>query len=336
MLVSIVIPCYNSEHTIERVADACFETFEKLDGYDYEMILVNDYSKDDTFGAITRVCQKYSNVKGVNLARNFGQHCAIMAGLHYVNGDFVVGMDDDLQNHPDQIVQFLAKAEEGYDVVFGVFKERKFNAFKNLTGAVSRFLLWHLLERPKDIQMSSFWLARRYVIEKVKEYEGDSPFIQLLFFRTTYNMANIEIEHFAREVGQSNYTFRKGLRLFLSMISYTVAPLQWAYFFGVAFSMVGFLGGIIVFAHKLLNPNTAVGWSSIMCVLFIFFGIVFLMLGVIGDYLGKMVLNLSRKPQYVVRDEINVSADLPTGVVDTASGRTDTIVQGKADETGRV
>jgi undecaprenyl-phosphate 4-deoxy-4-formamido-L-arabinose transferase len=271
------------------------------------------------------VCQKYSNVKGVNLARNFGQHAAIMAGLHYVNGDFVVGMDDDLQNHPDQIVQFLEKAEQGYDVVFGVFKERKFNAFKNLTGAVSRFLLWHLLERPKDIQMSSFWLARRYVIDKVKEYEGDSPFIQLLFFRTTYNMANIEIEHFEREVGQSNYTFRKGLRLFLSMISYTVAPLQWAYFFGVVFSMVGFLGGIIVFVHKLLYPNTAVGWSSIMCVLFIFFGIVFLMLGVIGDYLGKMVLNLSRKPQYVVRDEVNVNADLPTGVVDTASGRTDPV-----------
>ena len=299
MLVSIVIPCYNSEHTIERVADACAETFAKLDGYDYEMVLVNDYSKDDTF--------------------------AIMAGLHYVNGDFVVGMDDDLQNHPDQIVQFLEKAEQGYDVVFGVFKERKFNAFKNLTGAVSRFLLWHLLERPKDIQMSSFWLARRYVIDKVKEYEGDSPFIQLLFFRTTYNMANIEIEHFEREVGQSNYTFRKGLRLFLSMISYTVAPLQWAYFFGVVFSMVGFLGGIIVFVHKLLNPNTAVGWSSIMCVLFIFFGIVFLMLGVIGDYLGKMVLNLSRKPQYVVRDEVNVNAELPTGVVDTASGRTDPV-----------
>ena len=204
MLVSIVIPCYNSEHTIERVADACAETFAKLDGYDYEMVLVNDYSKDDTFGAITRVCQKYSNVKGVNLARNFGQHAAIMAGLHYVNGDFVVGMDDDLQNHPDQIVQFLEKAEQGYDVVFGVFKERKFNAFKNLTGAVSRFLLWHLLERPKDIQMSSFWLARRYVIDKVKEYEGDSPFIQLLFFRTTYNMANIEIEHFEREVGHAH------------------------------------------------------------------------------------------------------------------------------------
>ena len=325
MLVSIVIPCYNSEHTIERVADACAETFAKLKDYDYEMVLVNDYSKDDTFGAITRVCRKYSNVKGVNLARNFGQHAAIMAGLHYVNGDFVVGMDDDLQNHPDQIVQFLEKAEQGYDVVFGVFKERKFNAFKNLTGAVSRFLLWHLLERPKDIQMSSFWLARRYVIDKVKEYEGDSPFIQLLFFRTTYNMANIEIEHFEREVGQSNYTFRKGLRLFLSMISYTVAPLQWAYFFGVVFSMVGFLGGIIVFIHKLLHPDTAVGWSSIMCVLFIFFGIVFLMLGVIGDYLGKMVLNLSRKPQYVVRDEVNVNTDLPTGVVDTASGRTDPV-----------
>ena len=136
MLVSIVIPCYNSEQSIGEVVDLCMEEFDKMDNYECEMILINDYSKDKTFEAIKRCAAKYPNVKGINLAKNFGQHAAIMAGLHYVNGDLVIGMDDDLQNHPSQIRQFLDKLEEGYDIVFGVFKERKFSWYKNLTGSI--------------------------------------------------------------------------------------------------------------------------------------------------------------------------------------------------------
>ena len=245
------------------------------------------------------------NVTGISLAKNFGQHAAIMAGLHYVRGELVVGMDDDMQNHPSQIRQFLEKEKEGYDVVFGVFQERKFGFMKNLTGAVSRFLLWHLLERPKGIQMSSFWLARRYVIEKVKEYEGNNAFIQLLFFRTTHNMANIEIEHYEREVGQSNYTFRKGLKLFMSFMNYSTIPLRLATVFGVLFSMAGFIAALVVLIHKLVDPSVAVGWSSLMCAMLILFGIVFLMLGILGEYVGKLILTSSKTPQYVIRDIVN-------------------------------
>lgn len=302
MLVSIVIPCYNSEHTIGEVVDLCMEEFDKMDGYECEMILVNDFSRDGTFEAIRRAAEKYPNVTGISLAKNFGQHAAIMAGLHYVRGELVVGMDDDMQNHPSQIRQFLEKEKEGYDVVFGVFQERKFGFMKNLTGAVSRFLLWHLLERPKGIQMSSFWLARRYVIEKVKEYEGNNAFIQLLFFRTTHNMANIEIEHYEREVGQSNYTFRKGLKLFMSFMNYSTIPLRLATVFGVLFSMAGFIAALVVLIHKLVDPSVAVGWSSLMCAMLILFGIVFLMLGILGEYVGKLILTSSKTPQYVIRD----------------------------------
>ena len=157
MLVSIVIPCYNSEKTIGKVVELAVEEFRKLEGYECEFVLVNDYSRDDTWGSVHALTQKYPNVKGINLAKNFGQHNAIMAGLNYTEGDLIIGMDDDMQNHPSQIPQFLEKIEEGYDIVFGVFKQRQFSWFKNLTGAVSRFLLWHLLDRPKHIQMSSFW-----------------------------------------------------------------------------------------------------------------------------------------------------------------------------------
>ena len=306
MLVSIVIPCYNSEHTIAKVVELAIEEFEKLEDYECEFVLVNDYSKDGTWNAIHALAEKHPNVKGINLAKNFGQHNAIMAAMNYTEGDLIIGMDDDMQNHPSQIPLFLNKIQEGYDIVFGVFRQRKFSAFKNLTGAVSRFLLWHLLDRPKDIQMSSFWCCRRYVRDEIVKYDGYNIFLQVLFFRTTHNIANIEIEHFEREVGSSNYNFRKGLNLFLSCLNFTVIPLRVSTFFGTLFSAAGFIGAVVVLVRKLLDPTIAIGWSSLMCAMLVLFGITFLMLGIIGEYLGKLMLNINKTPQYVIRDKENI------------------------------
>ena len=309
MLVSIVIPCYNSEHTIGKVVELAIEEFEKLKDYECEFVLVNDYSRDGTWNAIHALAEKHPNVKGINLAKNFGQHNAIMAAMNHTEGDLIIGMDDDMQNHPSQIPLFLDKIQEGYDIVFGVFKERKFSAFKNLTGAVSRFLLWHLLDRPKDIQMSSFWCCRRYVRDEIVKYDGYNIFLQVLLFRTTHKIANIEIEHFEREVGTSNYNFRKGLNLFLSCLNFTVIPLRVSTFFGTLFSAAGFIGAIVVLVRKLLDPTIAIGWSSLMCAMLVLFGIAFLMLGIIGEYLGKLMLNINRTPQYVIRDKANITSE---------------------------
>ena len=179
MLVSIVIPCYNSEHTIGKVVELAIEEFEKLKDYECEFVLVNDYSRDGTWNVIHALAEKHSNVKGINLAKNFGQHNAIMAAMNYTEGDLIIGMDDDMQNHPSQIPLFLDKIREGYDIVFGVFKQRKFSAFKNLTGAVSRFLLWHLLDRPKDIQM--IYLLCRRLISKPQIYAVESKIEKQMF-----------------------------------------------------------------------------------------------------------------------------------------------------------
>ena len=141
MLISIVVPCYNSEHTLEPLVEACRQEFDHRNGYELEMVLVNDFSKDNTFGVIRSLAAKYPFVKGIDLAKNFGQHAAIMAGLHFIHGDLVIGMDDDMQNHPSQIKQFLDKELEGADVIFGVFKERHFSTTKNITGSISRKLL---------------------------------------------------------------------------------------------------------------------------------------------------------------------------------------------------
>ncbi len=309
MRISIVVPCYNSEGTIEKLVEECVEEFGSGTGYELEIVLVNDYSRDGTFAAITRIAKKYPFVKGVNLSKNFGQHGALMCGFRYVTGDVVAGIDDDLQNHPVQIKELLAKMQEGYDIVFGVYKKRNFGFFKNITGAISQFLLFRLIDRPKDVEMSSFWVARRYVIEELKNYRGNDAFVQLLFARTTHNMTQVPVDHYAREIGTSNYTFRKGLKLFMTFISFSTIPLQIATLLGTVFSSVGFLAALVVLIRKLIWPDIHIGWSSIMCIILIVAGITFLMLGVIGEYVGKLIMTVNHNPLYVVRETLNVEPE---------------------------
>ncbi len=310
MLISIVVPCYNSEHTIEPLVEACRQEFDHRNDYELEMVLVNDFSKDGTFEVIRKMAAKYPFVKGIDLAKNFGQHDALLCAFQYVTGELVVGMDDDLQNHPEQIHSLIAKLNEGYDVVFAKYKKRKYSFTRNITSAISQWLLHHLIDRPKDVEMSSFWVSRRFVIEEMKKYQGNDAFVQLLFVRTTRRIADLEIEHYSRKEGSSNYTFRKRMRLFLSFMSFTTIPLQIATVLGTVFSVIGFIMAIVVFIRKLVHPEIAVGWSSLMCLMLFVAGITMLMLGIIGNYVGKMVMTLNRTPMFVAREELNVENGL--------------------------
>ena len=306
MLVSIVIPCYNSEHSIKKTVELTVEEFKKLPGYECEFVLVNDYSKDGTFASIKELCGKYPFVKGINLSRNFGQHNAIMAGLNYAEDDYIIGMDDDLQTHPSQIPKLIGKIEEGYDVVFGHFTKTKFGFFKKLTSKIASFLTWHMIKRPKGIQASNFWICRKFVRDEIVQYKNYNLYLQVLFYRTTSNIANVEIEHFAREEGKSNYTFKKLLTLWLACLNYTVVPLRLSTFLGGICAAGGVIGAVIVFIRKLLSPGIPVGWASLMCVLFLFFGVTFLMLGIMGEYIGKAILNLNSTPQFIIREKVNI------------------------------
>lgn len=306
MLLSIVIPCYKSAHTIGKVVEQSMEVIGKIDGLDCEFILVNDFSPDNTFQAIRGLAEKYPNVKGINLAKNFGQHNAIMAGLHEAKGDYIMGMDDDMQTHPSQIPAFIDKMKEGYDVVFGIYKKRKFSFIKNFTSKIASFIVWHMVERPKGLEASNYWCCRKYVRDELIKYTGYNLYLQILFYRTTGNIANIEIEHFSREEGSSNYNFKKAFRLFMSFMNYTVIPLRVATLMGTLFSAAGFIGAIIIFIRKLIDPAVAIGWSSLMCAMLVLFGITFLMMGIIGEYVGKLILNQSKTPQFVIRETVNI------------------------------
>lgn len=306
MLLSIVIPCYKSAHTIGKVVEQSMEVIRGIEGLDCEFVLVNDCSPDDTFEAIRALAGKYPNVKGINLAKNFGQHNAIMAGLHEAEGDYIMGMDDDMQTHPSQIPVFIEKMKEGYDVVFGIYKKRKFGFMKNLTSKVAEFIMWHMMERPKGVESSNYWCCRKYVRDELIKYNGYNLYLQVLFYRTTRNIGNVEIEHFSREEGTSNYNFRKSFKLFMSFLNYTVIPLRMATIMGALCSFAGLAGAVAVLIQKILDPTIIIGWSSLMCAMLMLFGITFLMLGIMGEYIGKIILNINTSPQYVVRETVNV------------------------------
>ena len=186
-LISIVIPCYNSEATIRKVVEMVMEEFKKMDGYDCEFVLVNDGSpKDNTYGEIKKLGEQYQNVKGINLLRNFGQHNALMAALHYTEGDFILGMDDDMQTHPSQISKLIHKMEKGYDLVYGCYPKRKNSFLKNVTSKLNEVSSRILLGRPKDIVSSNFWMITRQIKDEVVKYDSFNPYIDGIFYRTTH------------------------------------------------------------------------------------------------------------------------------------------------------
>ena len=308
MLVSIIIPCYNSEATIEKVVTMVMDEFSQHDEYDCDFFLVNDYSRDDTFGAITRLAEKYPTVHGINLMRNFGQHNALMAALNYADGDYVLGMDDDMQTHPSQVFKLLDKMSEGYDLVYGQYAQKKNGFLKNLTSKFNEVSSRILLGRPKEIVSSNFWVITRAVRDEVILYKNFNPYVDGLFYRTTSNIGNVMVEHHKREVGTSNYTLRKLMRLWLAYFNYTVLPLRISFFLGMIFSMIGLVSALVTIIRKLVTPDMTVGWASLMACLLIFSGVIMLILGILGEYIGQIYLESKNRPLYIL-EETNLDED---------------------------
>lgn len=306
MLVSIVIPCYNSEKSIREVVELTMKEFDSLDGYSVEFVLVNDCSRDGTYTQIEALAADYPNVRGISLMRNFGQHNALMCAMNYTHGDLILGMDDDMQTHPSQIKKILKKQAEGYDLVYGVYEKSTNSAKKNLTSWFNRVSSRALLGRPKEIHSSNFWVITDKVRREVIKYRNYNPYVDGLFFRTTHNIGNVVIEHHKREYGSSNYTLKKMMKLWMAYWNYSVLPLRFASVLGAVTSLIGFIAAIATVIHKVVDPTTTVGWSSTVSIILIFFGFTLLVLGIIGEYIGEIVLSVNRTPQYIVRDMVNI------------------------------
>lgn len=306
MLVSIVIPCYNSEHTIAHVVEQTIAEFSAWDDYDCEFVLVNDCSADDTFGEIRRLGERYPNVHGVNLMRNFGQHNGLMCGMNYAQGDYVMGMDDDGQCPPSQIRAILDKMSEGYDLVYGIHTVSANGRLKNFTSWLNRTSQGILLDRPDGIISSNFWCITRNVCDEVIRCKSFSPYVDGIFFRTTRNIGNVVIEHHKREYGSSGYTLSKMIKLWLAYFTYSVVPLRIASFIGLISAGIGFVAGVVMAINKLLDPTVPMGWTSTICLLLFLAGLILFVLGIVGEYVGDAVLMLNSTPQFIVREKVNL------------------------------
>lgn len=298
MILSVVIPVYKGEKSIAKLVD---KLQEELKHYDFEIILVNDGSPDNSEQVCSALNKKYKNLHFISLRKNFGEFNAVICGLRYVNGKYGVIIDDDFQNPPSEILKLLNKAEEGdYDVVYSYYAEKKHHLFRNLgSWVVNRITTW-LIHKPGDLYLSSFKLINKEVITEIVKYQGPYPYIDALIFRTTNNVGRVQVEHNDRMEGESNYTIKKLVRLFMIIVfGYSLLPIRIVMATGI---LLIFLSLVLIFLYLIKVTND---WQIPM---FIFFGGIQLSsVGIIGEYIGKLFLTQNGTPQFVEKfNSINV------------------------------
>jgi undecaprenyl-phosphate 4-deoxy-4-formamido-L-arabinose transferase len=304
MDLSIVVPVYNSAQLVpelvRRIADA-------LAGHkaiaSYEVILVNDCSRDASWQAIAQACERHAAVRGVDLRANAGQHNAIMAGLRAASGEVIVVMDDDLQHAPEDIGKLHARILEGHDLCYAAFRDPKHARWKVLGSAFRDLTARALLGVPRGIRISSFKAMRAAIAQEVVRYAGPFPYVDGFALMATRSVANVELEHHARPDGRSNYGLRESIFLWTKVaMNFSVLPLRLASWLGFGFAALGFLfAAYLVFQQLMFDRIPVPGWASLVVVILIVGGVQLLALGAIGEYLGRAYLHLNGKPQYVVK-----------------------------------
>ncbi len=305
-LVSFIIPCYRSEETIEDVINEIEGAMDMLVLYSYEIILVNDCSPDNTWGKICELVKEHDEIHGISLAKNFGQHAALMAGFNAAKGDIIVCLDDDGQTPADEVGKLLYQIEKGADVVYARYAHKQHNIFRNFGSAMNEWMAHVMLGKPKDLFVSSYFAARRFVVDEMVKYKSSYPYVIGLVLRTTRNIVNVDVTHRARTVGSSGYTFSKLMALWINgFTAFSIKPLRIGTLMGAVIACFGFLYGIYTIIKKLLYPDLPiVGFSALMSMLTFMSGMLMLMVGLTGEYIGRIYISQNNNPQYVIRDEV--------------------------------
>ncbi|MHC4873212.1 MAG: glycosyltransferase family 2 protein [Planctomycetota bacterium] len=302
MLNSIVIPVYNGAASVGRLVDTLFNNFP---AGELQIVLVNDCSPDNSDEVCSALAEKYpDSLKYIKLAKNFGEHNAVMAGLSFVEGEYTVIMDDDFQNPPEEVANlFNEAAEKKYDVVYTYYEKKEHHWARNLGSRFNGFMANFMLQKPKDLYLSSFKAISRFTVNEILKYSGPYPYIDGLILRSTKNIGKLKVEHQPRMEGESSYTLRKLIRLWLNMfVNFSVMPLRLGTVLGSILCLCGLIMSVIVVAEKVLYPEVEVGWASMMLAVMIFSGAQLFILGLLGEYLGRLFLSSNNTPQYVVRE----------------------------------
>ncbi|MSO77907.1 MAG: glycosyltransferase [Alphaproteobacteria bacterium] len=301
LALSVVIPVYNGARSIGPLVEA-------LDSLDVpgglEIVLVYDGSPDDSL-AVCRglIAHTKAPVTVVEHARNYGEHNAILTGLRHARGSHVITMDDDLQNPPSEVVKLWRHARDtGRQVVYTYYERKEHAWWRNLG---SRFTNWcadRLLDKPRGLYLSSFRCMTAFVAQQILRYEGPYPYVDGLILQVTQDIDRLAVLHLPRAEGRSSYTFRRLVRLWLNMfVNFSVMPLRLATLLGFAVSIIGLIVAVVIVAEALFGDPPP-GWASIMAAFLLISGVQLLMLGMIGEYLGRVTLSVNQKPQATVKE----------------------------------
>lgn len=301
-VLSILIPVYNSEKTIDRLVQGLIKDLGSL--FKLEIILVNDNSADRSEEiCISLFDNNKEIIKFYSLAKNVGEHNAVMAGLNKATGDYVVIMDDDFQNPTSEIHKLVDKAlNDECDVVYSYYEEKKHSFFRNLGSRFNDLAANLMLKKPKGLYLSSFKLLNKFMVNEIIKYKAPFPYIDGIILQITDNIGKIKVEHSSRREGQSGYTLRKLISLWLNMFTnYSILPLRVSIVLGLMLASLGFVLGIYFAVEKYLDPNVPLGFTSLFISISIFGGIQLIMLGMVGEYIGRVFLSMNKKPQYTIR-----------------------------------
>jgi len=301
LALSIVIPVYNGAGSIAELVRALEEL--RIEG-GHEIILVNDGSPDDSHDLCRALVDGASvPITLIKLARNYGEHNAIMAGLRHASGAHIITMDDDLQNPPEEVERLLVFAQgSGKEVIYTFYDEKQHPVWRNLGSRFANRVADFVLEKPRGLYLSSFRCISAFVVREITRYEGPFPYVDGLILQVTHDIGRLMVRHLPRAAGRSNYTLRRLMRLWASMfVNFSVMPLRVSTITGFVLSGLGALAGAIVIAEALISSPPA-GWASLMAAVLLLSGVQLVILGIVGEYLGRLYLTANGKPQSVIRE----------------------------------
>lgn len=300
---SVVIPVYNSEASLEELCNRIDDVFGKLK-VPYEIILVDDASKDKSWSVLTSLRQQNSNIKLIQLMSNFGQHNAILCGLNYISGKYVITMDDDLQNPPEEIPKLIDEIQKGHDAVIGALEKKQDTFVKNAASRAIRFLMRKIFNMPEGFKLSSFRIMKSEIANEIKNMKTPYPFIGGMIFSLTQQIANVPVKHDSRKYGASTYNYGKLINLaFNLIINYTSLPLKMLTFIGILVSILSFSLGLFFIVRKIMYQITVPGWTTVVVLISFFNGLLLLIIAIIGEYLSRIIGEVSGRHQYVVRQK---------------------------------